>query len=39
MKNPVEKNRVIYAGLIEKELRHIDRAAKELGIKIAPPED
>lgn len=38
MENPVEKRRVMYAGLIESELRHMDRAAHELGMRIATPE-
>lgn len=37
--HPVDKNRVMYAGLIEKDLRWIDRAAKELNITIATPND
>lgn len=37
--HPVDKNRVMYAGLIEKDLRWIDRAAKELNINMASAND
>lgn len=38
MENPVSKDRVMYAGLIESELRPMDRAAHELHMRIATPE-
>lgn len=38
MENPVAKEKVMYAGLIESELRHMDRAAHELHMRIATPE-
>lgn len=38
MESPVAKERVMYAGLIESELRPMDRAAHELGMCIATPE-
>lgn len=36
---PVNKNRVMYAGLIERKLRRKDRAVKILNIKFATPQD
>lgn len=38
MEHPVARERVMYAGLIESELRYMDRAAHELNMRIATPE-
>lgn len=39
MKHPIDKKRVLYAGLIEKDLRHMDRAVHSLNMKVVTPAD
>ncbi len=39
MKHPVPWGNVMYAGLIEEDLRPMDQSVHTLGIKIAKPED
>lgn len=39
MKYPMDHRRVMYAGLIEAELRPMDRSVHTLGIKLATPRD
>ena len=38
VKHPLKKSHVIMAGLIEERLRHMDRACRELNLRIASPE-
>ena len=39
MKHPVDARRVMYAGLIEEELRPMDQEALQLGIRMAGPQE